>query len=341
MAVDAWASASQRNGFHVYLGLWTNWSQGRILGSTLTLTKSNGALVIAFAAFFITIIATRFWRMACVVAHQVYCRSVPEPRDVLYHHRQAILRNAPTAISGLRSFILVLHAHRKSTRQLFIRTFPILLFSLFSIAGFTVLTYFLPQITTSMSDQVLLVGDHCGQIFEGSAESEDYKKYLSTLNIYIRTQMSDAENYAQQCYSESSQTLQCSAFVTTRIPSTVNTTADCPFRPGVCRLDGSNIRLDTGLIDLNRYTGINIPVNEGMSVRRSLHCAPLQTDGYTSSYQVENRNFTRYHYGSYRNADPGQPYPNATAQFINVVGQYPQATDYEQYEIPAKNYELQ
>lgn len=220
--MDLWTSASQHNNFNVYLGLWTNWSQGRLMGSTLTITKSSGALVIAFAAFFVTIIATRLWRMACVVIHYLYCRPGSELHDVVYHHRQAILRNSPSAASGLWSFIQVIYAHRKSTTQLIVRIFPIILFSLLCIGGFATLTYFLPQITTSMSDEVLLVGTRCGHISEAAAVEQDFNKSLVTLEPYLSSKISDAENYAQQCYSGSSQTLQCSTFVTERIPSTVN-----------------------------------------------------------------------------------------------------------------------
>jgi hypothetical protein len=37
----------------VYLGVWTNWSRGQVMGSTLTLDRRNGSLLIAFLAFFV------------------------------------------------------------------------------------------------------------------------------------------------------------------------------------------------------------------------------------------------------------------------------------------------
>jgi hypothetical protein len=236
---------------------------------------------------------------------------------------------------------LVILAHRKSARHLFIRVFPILLFSLLSIGAFTALTYFLPQITAAMSDQVLLLGNNCGIISESAAELDDFEKSLTILNPYLSSQISDAENYAQQCYSGSSQALQCSAFVADRIPSTIDNIAECPFQGGICRLNASNIKLDTGLIDFNKYFGINIPPDESISVRQSLHCAPLVTDGYTSSHRVADRNYTRYHYGSYFDAArPKQPYLNATVQFIDVDGQYPHTEDYDRYSLPSDIYEL-
>ncbi|KAI1744698.1 hypothetical protein F4680DRAFT_233535 [Xylaria scruposa] len=340
--MDLWASSNQPNNFQIYLGLWTNWSQGRIMGSTLTLTKSNGELVIAFAAFFVTIIATRFWRMACVIIHRAYCQPGPELHDVVYHHRQTIVRNSPSALSGLWSFIQAVLAHRKSAPQIFIRISPILLFSFLCVSGFATLTYFLPQIITSMSDQVLLIGSRCGHISESAGQREDYNKSILTLSPYISSQLSNAENYAQQCYSGQSQALQCSTFVMDRIPSTVNSNAECPFHHDICRLNTTNIKLDTGFIGLNQYIGVNNPLNEDLTIRRTLQCAPLITEGYTSTHQGEKYRLIRYHYGSYhdkRNLE--HPYLDAAAEFIDVDGQYPHGVDWDRYKLSAGDYELQ
>ncbi|KAI8629647.1 hypothetical protein F5Y19DRAFT_484558 [Xylariaceae sp. FL1651] len=338
--MDVWTSTSQQDDLNVYLGLWTNWSHGRIMGSTLTLTRSHGALVIAFAAFFVTIIASRFWRMACIVIHYTYSRPGPELHDIIYHHRQTILRNSPSATSGLWTLVQVLFAHRKFSRHLFIRIFPILLFSLICLSGFTTLTYFLPQIAMSVDDQVLLVGNRCGQIDEAAAVNYNYSRALVTLEPYISSKISNAENYARQCYSGSGQIPQCSTFVSNRIPSTVNTTAGCPFHPDICRLNNSNIRLDTGFIDLRKYYGVNNPVNEDMSVRQTLHCAPLVTEGYTSTNQTEHYNLTIYHYGSYRNRrELEHPYLDGTIEFISIEGQY-DTTDWGRYKLHAYNFQL-
>ncbi|KAK3984168.1 hypothetical protein QBC44DRAFT_313457 [Cladorrhinum sp. PSN332] len=39
--------------YNIFTGIWTNWSKGKVMGWTLTLTRSNGNLVIAFLAAFI------------------------------------------------------------------------------------------------------------------------------------------------------------------------------------------------------------------------------------------------------------------------------------------------
>lgn len=72
--------------FDVYLGVWTNWSRGRILGATLTLERTYGLLLLSFTATFVGFVASRSWRIITLVLHRIY--STPEPRDALHHQRQ-------------------------------------------------------------------------------------------------------------------------------------------------------------------------------------------------------------------------------------------------------------
>lgn len=55
---------------HVHLGLWTDWSRGAVFGRTLTMTRGNANLLIAFTASFVAIVATRFWRILCLAIHR-------------------------------------------------------------------------------------------------------------------------------------------------------------------------------------------------------------------------------------------------------------------------------
>lgn len=72
--------------YNVYLGAWTNWSRGRILGATLTLESRYGLLLLSFTAAFVGLVASRFWRIMTLMLHRIY--STPEPRDALHHQRQ-------------------------------------------------------------------------------------------------------------------------------------------------------------------------------------------------------------------------------------------------------------
>lgn len=39
----------------IYVGFWTNWSKGAVLGSTLTLANRNGVILVAALAIFIQV----------------------------------------------------------------------------------------------------------------------------------------------------------------------------------------------------------------------------------------------------------------------------------------------
>lgn len=75
--------------------------------------------------------------------------------------------------------------------------------------------------------------------------------------------------------------------------------AACPFRNNsICRTNSSNIRLDTGYIDLNNDLGVNAPPDKNILLRAVLQCAPLETQGYTEPVQGPRDNFTAYDYGT-------------------------------------------
>lgn len=87
--------------YTIYEGVWTNWSHGRVFGSTITLNRRDGGLLISFIALFVTLVSTAFWRILCFAIHHYL--SSEAPRDALYHQQQAILLNSANGGSGLWS----------------------------------------------------------------------------------------------------------------------------------------------------------------------------------------------------------------------------------------------
>lgn len=285
-------SATASSQYGVRTGIWTNWSRGRVLGTTITLSNSDGDLVIAFTAFFVGLIASRFWRIACLVFHRIY--STQKPRDALYHQRQAILRNSESAGSGMWSVFGLYWAWRDSTpaKKILVRTIPLMIFSLACVVSFTLAGGFSSRISTTVGNQVLIDGSNCG-FLAGSGP---------TKGTWQTTKFTNAANYAQQCYSSSngsvSGVLDCTLFVTKDLDITVDDLAPCPFKNGICRSDDTNLLLDTGYINSDNHLGINAHPNEVIRIRNTLHCAPLVTEGHTSTRTTSTLNYTRYHYGS-------------------------------------------
>ncbi|KAI0530167.1 hypothetical protein GGR58DRAFT_525224 [Xylaria digitata] len=279
----------------VYLGLWTNWSRGPILGPTLTTTKSYGNLLIAFVAVFITFVASRFWRVLCLVLHR--CYSTFEARDAIHHQRQIVLRNSLNPESSLLDTIKLGWAWRKTSANHLVRLLPIGFLAITCLITFTVAGGFSSKISTAAGDEVLVRSTHCGPI----RFTEATVKIGAISSRFNAEKLNDAENYAQRCYSSngSSDNTACNKFVIGRLPTTrMNTTSTCPFQHRICRDPESTLRLDTGYIDSNDRLGLNAPTNQRFAWRYVLHCAPLKTEGYTSRVVEADKGWIRFHYGN-------------------------------------------
>ncbi|KAI0855475.1 hypothetical protein F4860DRAFT_521493 [Xylaria cubensis] len=287
---------------HVYTGLWRDWSRGSVLGHILTLSRSDGNLVIAFTAFFVAFVATRFWLILSLLSHRHY--SVATPRHTLHHQQQAILRNSPTPEAAFLSLLQLWWAWRSLGSRRRIKVLSVSVLAAFTIATFTVAGGFSSSISSSVGDKVLVKSDNCGTLTVSNNNT--------IINLYDQVEfemISNTVNYAQQCYSTArSGILNCNRFIKDHLPSTVDHNASCPFSNSLCRSNTSNIRLDSGPININNDLGLNGNETRKISFRHVLTCAPLVTKGYTSEVNTSTGGLVRYHYGQRKfrqnNSDP-------------------------------------
>ncbi|KAH8889020.1 hypothetical protein GQ53DRAFT_825784 [Thozetella sp. PMI_491] len=306
---------------NVHLGVWTNWSRGPVLGVTITLTRDQGNLAIAFTTFFIGVVSSRFWKIACLSFHRLY--SIPQPRDAVYHQRQAVLSNSADATAGAWLLIQLWWAWRTSATHLLKRILPLLLFATLCISGFAAASGFSSQIATSMGDEVLLSGKSCGIIYESLKGDPINLNGVAIIDEYASNLAASAEEYVRQCYGSHAKGIslfECNRFVFDKIPIYIDRNATCPFKKAeVCRKNSSNIYLETGELDSHTHLGLNAPQNDRFHFRTSYHCAPLKTDGYTSNYTEGPWNYTRYQYGD-RLGDSADT--ESTVKVISVDDQY-------------------
>ncbi|KAH8897754.1 hypothetical protein GQ53DRAFT_596876, partial [Thozetella sp. PMI_491] len=199
-------------------------SRGRILGATLTVTRINGTILIAFAAYFLTLVLGRFWGLGCMLLHWLF--STPEPRDVVHHQSQVILRNSSSPQEGLWTYIRLFWASRQTTGRVLRRTWPAWAFALFCIGSFTAATYFLPLISSASGDEVLLTGKNCGLFMWTQSNLSDAALLWTP---YLAGKISNAESYARNCYSGSDGALGCEKFPVVEVPVAADTNAKCPF----------------------------------------------------------------------------------------------------------------
>lgn len=165
----------------IYLGFWTNWSYGRIRGATLTLTQRDGGLLLAFLALFATIAGTCFWRIACLAIHHALYSGTSQ--DGIYHQRQAVLRNAANGTSGLWSLLQINWTWRRHTQSRpYWRILPLATFTLTIVCVFSLASIFSSQVSTSMGNEVLLLGPNCG-IYD--VNSIDFEYYIETFLPYL------------------------------------------------------------------------------------------------------------------------------------------------------------
>jgi hypothetical protein len=177
---------------------------------------------------------------------------------------------------------------------------PDVLGALLCVVGFIVASGFSSQVATAAGSEVLLTSSQCGTL--SMDLHQDLNAILNFWEPYATKKWLRSANYAQECYGEdSSGLMECGTFVQQKIPFKVISNASCPFAPGMCRTNDSNLILDTGYLDSNDHFGLNAPKDRRLQWRKVVHCAPLVTEGYKSTFNASpTQSFTRYHYGKSR-----------------------------------------
>lgn len=312
----------------VYCGVWTNWDRGPIMGSTLTLPRRDADKLIALTAFFVALVSSRFWRLWSQIYHR--CYSTRDARDALHHQRQAILRNSVSALSDSLQLALLSWTWRGPVSRGIRRTFPVIMSAVLCAAGFAVASVLSSWISTALNNEVLVLGKGCGFL-------SHIKGDVSVANLmepYIARLVSNAQNYAQKCYSSESfnRMFDCTLFVKDHLPGSIDQKARCPFHPEICRTNSSNLYLDSGLLDLGNHFGLNTAPSERILFRSVLHCAPLVTEGYTSTRNTTYANYTRYHYGSIRTGASSLAPDNMTYEYLSRNTQYEVRENFELYD---------
>lgn len=265
--------------YGIHTGFWIDWSQGRILGSTITLTSRNGAMLVAFLALFVSFVGTSIWRILCYGLHLHYSREAAQ--DGLYHQRQAILRNSANGTSGTWSLVQVLWAwnREKAAGRPYQRILPALGLAICCICAAGVAGTFSSRVTTAMGNNVLLADPNCTI---STDDSEAIADNIRLILAHMNEQGAQWTNWAERCYTNSTSYGNCKQFVKDKLQPTITRNASCPFPGDVCHtINGSgSMILDTGLLNSHDDLGINAPEDERILYRQLTSCAPLVTEDY-------------------------------------------------------------
>ncbi|KAI6777700.1 uncharacterized protein J7T54_005369 [Emericellopsis cladophorae] len=262
-------------GFHV----WTNWSEGRILGATITLSARDGALLLSAIAVFVAWVTSQLWILIRFAIHQHLARRVCQvPRDGLYFQQRAILRNAAVPTQALLQFLGQAWYWRRAEGidRLFGRTLPMALLAIgFSIAA-ALLSIFSSLVSSSAGDFRLLVPSSCGLYgLDPSAPP------LSSALGEIDARFNDAAAvYENRCYNESLRDSSlCQEFPVPSLAWESMGEQPCPFG-SLCsaRTDGMAYRVSSAKMDSHQHLGMNTPPSDRVQYQRQLTCAPLRDD---------------------------------------------------------------
>ncbi|OJD39060.1 uncharacterized protein BKCO1_3000121 [Diplodia corticola] len=244
--------------YTVRTGLWTNWSHGSVFGATLTLSRDNANLLIAFVALFVTVVGTPSRRPLPSASSDT-----PER-----FQRQLCARHSRPTVLGMA----------RPCEGLAPTTLPILTFAVLFFVAFALASGFSSRVATN--SEVLISSPHCGWL--------DYSLNMDSSEletIYIPYTYRDAftsANYAQQCYaSNSTGVLTCGTFVKKRLPLKVQTNASCPFQRDMCKSNDRNLVLDTGYLDSHDDFGLNAPPSQRFKYRNVFHSTGLTRDTTT------------------------------------------------------------
>lgn len=247
----------------IYTGIWTDWSRGRVAGATITLSSRDAGFLLAFIAAFVTVIATRLWRILSFAAYHALASN--GRHDGLHYQRQFVLRNTTSPMGAAWVFLLQSWHWRGVANRSFLRTFPWAAFGLLYVIAFGILAVFSSQISDSATEYRLVGSGNCGLANVNDSNALQIKEAYDNLQAGI---------YSRQCY-QSSPGRMCQALPTPSL-SWINESVACPFADSIC-LNSSVLKMKTEMIDSHLHLGINEPKHNRIKYKRETICAPLIT----------------------------------------------------------------
>ncbi|KAI9699287.1 MAG: hypothetical protein M1836_002897 [Candelina mexicana] len=308
-------------GAYIYHGFWINWSHGRVLGSTITLSNRDGSFLTAFLALFVAVAGSQLWRILSFTLHQA--RASRDSRDGLHHQQQAILRNTGSAIGAAYEFTRLVIPWWKHTTHSFWRSLPLVLLALLNLAFFGAAGILSAEVTRAAGNETLIMSPNCGS---WDIQSDNITGSVAGFQSKVLNDTITAANYARACYGNTGNVLQCNSYTKQQIPWKTNVNATCPFKSGTCI--GTNTaayEMDTGPIDSHEMLGINAPQRDRITYRKVTTCAPIHTAGFVQleNYTAENGKgvpgdqFQRFYYGPFRNGSNETYFYNTHAYIDN------------------------
>lgn len=272
----------------VHTGSWTNWSNGRVQGATLTIPSQNSAYLIAFLALFVRVAGGHFWEILAYILFQA--RTTAHARDGLYYQQQAILRNTESDTNASWQFLRLAWYWRKRAKEPWARSLSLALTAIANVIAFGAAGIFVSKVATNGHSDVLLARGTCGSWPDPYTTATLTPAVILEDTLYssmTQTWDTTASLFAADCYGYSNVTStnvpseDCRAYGRRLIDWSVKTVAQCPFSEEMCIRDQA-VHFDTGYMDSHDHFGINAPPHHRIQTRQLFQCAPIITKGFES-----------------------------------------------------------
>jgi hypothetical protein len=287
---------------HIYAGIWTDWTRGKVWGLTLTLCPDHAVLVTSALAVFVTLSGSQLWTITRFTLHQTKNTPGPDVRSPTIHNKQQlILRNAPTDLATARLMAELAWTSRKqkrSGRTILIAIFALLHAALFIAAG-TFSNRIISAGSTTDGSRVLSISKHCGvwnqTYFDIAANGNNPEsnetlqlstQFISKTGLEIQLSL----QYAQECYLKDTNADFMSAACNTMKTPKLNWTThqdDCPFDTNVCHTAADALVMETAVIDSHKDLGINAKPNDRITYQRRTTCAVLNDTDHVKGWDGE------------------------------------------------------
>ncbi|KAF2866301.1 hypothetical protein BDV95DRAFT_649130 [Massariosphaeria phaeospora] len=286
---------SELDDVYVHRGLWTNWSQGPVLGRTITTDTRTGIIVISILAILSSVATTHLWHIVIFALHQIRARGCPS--DLLFWQQQAILRTLPAPSALMAENVNLWWIWRKRAQCPFLRCFGHVLLAFVYVIGALSATISTSFVVQTSNVEVLVNTPFCNKYIH-----RDQKPGWSHLDKTLDR----AASYRNRCYGEGvSLPETCHSILIQPRLLLQQSITQCPFSKSMCTKGHVQaISVDTGLLDLTSDLGLNLPRQEAVKIRKKTTCTvvPVQdhlrmvnasTDDVYRSEQEQGFGFTR------------------------------------------------
>lgn len=129
---------------------------------------------------------------------------------------------------------------------------------------------------------VLVSSSYCDAVDYLELDTDTPKDlWLAWYEAYVGRIAEEANQYAKDCYVNRTTTPErCKLYVQPTIPSR-RERGVCPFEQSMCKnISQPGLAIDTGLLDLNDYFGLNLVAKDRMRFRQRSTCAIIEAKGH-------------------------------------------------------------